>query len=212
MRRMLRDSAALSMQSNRPVPIESRALGTLSYIRASMDAASSLAVPGMAGIVMGCIGVAATVLASLPSLGRHWLALWLIAAFAAAILGGALMARQATQRGSTLLFGPFKKFLLCLGPPLLAGAVLTFVLWRAGEEHNIPGTWLLLYGCAVVSASTVTNARSMRLIAIMGAVFVVLGGLAFALPSGAHNLLLGAGFGAVHFVSGVLIGRANQSE
>jgi hypothetical protein len=212
MRRMLRDSAALSMQSHRPVPIESRALGTLSYIRASMDAASSLAVPGMAGIVMGCIGSAATVLASLPPLSRHWLALWLVAACAAAVLGGALMARQATQRGSTLRFGPFRKFLLCLGPSLLAGAVLTFVLWRAGEEHSIPGTWLLLYGCAVISASTVTNARSMRLIAMMGAMFMALGGLAFALPSGAHNLLLGAGFGAVHLVSGILIGRANQSE
>jgi hypothetical protein len=212
MRRMLRDSAAISMQSHRPVPIESRALGTLSYIRASIDAASSLAVPGMAGIVMGCIGIAATVLASLPTFSKHWLALWLVAAFAAAIPGAALMARQATQRGATLLFGPFRKFLLCLCPSLLAGAVLTFVLWRAGQEHNIPGTWLVLYGCAVISASTVTNARSMPLIATMGAIFIALGGLAFALPAGAHNFLLGAGFGAVHFVSGILIGRANKVE
>jgi hypothetical protein len=213
MRRMLRDSAALSMQSpHRPVPIESRALGTLSYIRASIDAASSLAVPGMAGIVMGCIGIAATVLASLPRFGSHWLALWLVAAFAAAVLGGALMARQAAQRGGTLLFGPFRKFLLCLCPSLLAGAVLTFVLWRSGLEHNIPGTWLLLYGCAVISASTVTNTKSMPLIAGMGGIFIALGGMAFALPAGTHNLLLGAGFGAAHFVSGILIGRANQSE
>jgi hypothetical protein len=57
---MLRESAALLMQTNRPVPIESRALGTLSYIRASIDAASSLAVPGLAGIVMGAIGAAAS--------------------------------------------------------------------------------------------------------------------------------------------------------
>jgi hypothetical protein len=212
MRRMLRDSAAISMQPHRPVPIESRALGTLSYIRASIDAASSLAVPGMAGIVMGCIGIAATVLASLPPLSTHWLALWLVAAVAAAVPGAALMARQATQRGSTLLFGPFKKFLMCLCPALLAGAVLTFVFWRAGQEQNIPGTWLLLYGCAVISASTVTSSKSMPLIATMGAVFIALGGLAFALPAGAHNLLLGAGFGVVHFVSGILIGRANQSE
>ena len=56
---MLSESAALFMQTNRPVPIESRALGTLSYIRASIDAASSLAVPGLAGIVMGAIGAAA---------------------------------------------------------------------------------------------------------------------------------------------------------
>ena len=49
---MLRESAVVAMPDNTPVPIESRALGTLSYIRASIDAASSLAVPGAAGIVM----------------------------------------------------------------------------------------------------------------------------------------------------------------
>jgi hypothetical protein len=209
---MLRGSAALSMQSQRPVPIESRALGTLSYIRSSIDAAGSLAVPGMAGIVMGAIGVAATVLASVPQLSRHWLLLWLVAACAAIVLGGALMARQAAQRGSTLLFGPFRKFLLCLCPSLLAGAVLTFVLWRANLEQSIPGTWLLLYGCAVIAASTVTSARNLPLIACMGAIFIVLGIAALALPAGAHNLVLGAGFGAAHLVFGVLIGRANHVE
>src|SRR4051812_47551681 len=157
---MLRESAALIMQTNRPVPIESRALGTLSYIRASIDAASSLAVPGLAGIVMGGIGAAAGVLTLLPPLSRYWLGVWLIAAFTAFVLGGALMARQGSQRGGTLLSGPFRKFLLCLCPSLLAGAALTFVLWQANLPRLIPGTWLLLYGCAVVSASTVTNSRS----------------------------------------------------
>lgn len=208
---MLRESAAFSMQSDRPVPIESRALGTLSYIRASIDAASSLAVPGLAGIVMGAIGVAATLLASLPQLASQWLVVWIVAALAAGILGGALMARQAAQNGG-LLFAPFRKFLLGLCPSLMAGAVMTFVLWQADLVRYIPGTWLLLYGCAVIAASTATVSRNLRLIASMGGIFFLLGCAAYVLPASVHNFMLGAGFGVLHLVFGVLIGRVNHGE
>src|SRR5689334_2208484 len=150
---MLRDCTVLTMPTNAPVPIESRALGTLSYIRASIDAAGSLAVPGASGIVMGMIGTTAAVLTSLPAFRNYWIEIWMIAAVTAFVLGGALMIRQATRRGTLLLSSPIRKFLLCLCPALLAGAVLTFTLWRVGMERLIPGMWLLLYGCAVISAS-----------------------------------------------------------
>ena len=38
------------------VALDSHALGTLQYIRASIDAAGLLAVPGSAGIAMGAVG------------------------------------------------------------------------------------------------------------------------------------------------------------
>lgn len=209
---MLRESAALLMQTNRPVPIESRALGTLTYIRASIDAASSLAVPGLAGIVMGAIGAAAAVLTYVPAIGNYWLTVWLVAACVAFVLGGALVARQVSQRGGSLISGPFRKFLMCLFPGLLAGAMLTLVLSLAQMQRLIPGTWLLLYGCAVIAASTATNSRSLPVVASMGALFVVLGGVAFALPASAHTLLLGAGFGGLHLISGIIIGRVNHGE
>jgi hypothetical protein len=196
----------------RPVPIESRALGTLSYIRASIDAASSLAVPGLAGIVMGAIGAAAALLTWVPAFGSHWLAVWLIAACIAFVLGGALVARQAAQRGGTPLSGPFRKFLTCLCPTLLGGAVLTLVLALADMHRLIPGTWLLLYGCAVVGASTATSSKGIPIVASMGALFIVLGGAAFVLPASTHALLLGAGFGGLHLISGILIGRMNHGE
>jgi hypothetical protein len=204
---MLREST-----SNRPVPIESRALGTLSYIRASIDAASSLAVPGLAGIVMGAIGAAAALLTYVPPIGTYWLTVWLIAACVAFVLGGALVARQVSQRGGSLISGPFRKFLMCLCPALLAGAVLTLVLSLADTQRLIPGTWLLLYGCAVIAASTATNSTSLPIVASMGALFVLLGGAAFALPPPAHTLLLGAGFGGLHLISGILIGRVNHGD
>jgi hypothetical protein len=194
------------------VPIESRALGTLSYIRASIDAASSLAVPGLAGIVMGAIGAVAALLTYVPPFGNYWLAVWLVAACAAFMLGGALVARQVSQRGGLLITGPSRRFLMCLCPGLLAGAVLTLVLSLADMQRLIPGTWLLLYGCSVIAASTATPPKSLPVIASMGLLFVILGGAAFVLPSSAHTLLLGAGFGGLHLISGIVIGRVNHGE
>jgi hypothetical protein len=209
---MLSDRPVLAMSTNGPVPIESRALGTLSYIRSSIDAAGSLAVPGAAGIVMGTLGMIASALASFPALRPLWLEIWMTGAVAAFLVGGALVVRQQSKRGRPLISGPIRKFMLCLCPALIAGAVLTLVLWGAGREHLIPGMWLLLYGCAVISASTVTNATNMRLIGSMGALFVALGLAAFALPPSMHTLLLACGFGVLHLIFGLLIGRMNHGE
>lgn len=195
-----------------PVSIESRALGTLAFIRTSIESSGSMAVPGRAGIIMGVIGIAATVVASFPRGAQHWLEVWLVAAVIALGLGGATMARQSARNGHARYLGPVRKFLLCLCPALLAGAAITFVLWLAGTTDLIPGVWLLLYGCAVLSASTVTLARIMRLISMMGVLFMLLGLLAFATPPSLHTLILGMGFGALHTLFGILIGRVSHGE
>jgi hypothetical protein len=204
---MQRPTAVFPIESEAPAAIESRALGTLAYIRASIESSSSMDVPGMAGIVMGVIGVLAALVVSLPRWAGHWLEIWLAAAVVALVLGGALVARQIAQRGHARYLGPVRKFLLCLCPALLAGAVLTLVLWTAGMTNIIPGMWLLLYGCAVLSASTVTIAGIARLICIMGGLFVVLGLMTFAMPAAAHTAMLGLGFGILHIIFGFLIGR-----
>jgi hypothetical protein len=207
---MQRPSAIFPTQSEAPAAIESRALGTLAYIRASIESSSSMHVPGMAGIVMGIIGVLAAIVVSMPPCAAHWLWIWLAAAAIALVLGGALVVRQIVQRGQARYLGPVRKFLLCLCPALLAGAVLTLVFETAGETHAIPGMWLLLYGCAVLSASTVTIAGIARLICIMGGLFVALGLMAFALPATAHTAMLGLGFGIMHIIFGFLIGRSTH--
>jgi uncharacterized BrkB/YihY/UPF0761 family membrane protein len=195
-----------------PISIESRALGTLAFIRTSIESSSSMAVPGMAGIVMGAIGIIATIIASVPRDAPYWLGIWLIAAAIAFASGGAMMARETAQTGHARYLGPVRKFLLCLCPALLTGCALTFVLWHAGVTNLIPGVWLLLYGCAVLSASTVTIARTMRLICIMGVLFMLLGLLAFAAPARTHTLILGMGFGALHTIFGMLIGQVSHDE
>ena len=195
------------MRSNTPVAIDSHALGTLNYIRASIDAAGAFAVPGTAGIAMGAVGLVAAGLASVPAFAPHWLLLWLLAGILAAGLGIALIARHRSGKGLPLYRGPARRFVLCLGPALLAGAVLTGVLERSGNPQLIPGTWLLLYGSAVLSATLLTAPTMMRLIGTMGALFVLLGTAAYLLPPAWHNLVLGSGFGVLHLGFGLLIRR-----
>src|SRR5258708_30716025 len=72
---------------NNTVAIDSHALGTLNYIRASIEAAGAFAVPGIAGIAMGVVGVVATIVASIPGLTAHWVETWLISAMAASAIG-----------------------------------------------------------------------------------------------------------------------------
>ncbi len=67
---------------------------------------------------------------------------------------------------------------MCLCPPLLVGAVLTWQLWLHAQTALIPGCWLLMYGCAVMAASTLTR----RALAVMGALLALLGIIALQVP------------------------------
>jgi hypothetical protein len=197
-----------TVQSANTVRIDSQAAATLRYIRASMEAASSIALPGSAGSAMCVVGLLAAVLSSTPGLREHWLGIWLLAAAVAASLGTALVARPSSLRGLTLSATPIRKLALCLIPSIFAGAVMTAVHWSSGNLHAIPGTWLLLYGCALIAASVPTT----RTIAVMGGSFAALGLLALLLPDGLQTLMLGVGFGGLHLLFGFLIGRAGDDR
>ena len=188
------------------VALDTHALGTLQYIRSSIDAAGLLAVPGSAGIAMGAVGVLAALLVSLKALTVYWLQVWLVAGLVAIAFGTALMVHQVMRRGTALYRGPLRKFLMCLCPPLLVGAVLTWQLWLRGDFALIPGIWLLMYGCAVMAASTLTR----RALAVMGALLALLGIIALEVPVNLQNAVLGLGFGGLHLLFGVLIGRGNR--
>ncbi len=177
-----------TVQSAQPVRIDTQVAATLRYIRGTMEAASSLAVPGSAGSAMGIVG--------------------LLAAAVAAGLGIALMARPSSLRGLTLSGTPLRKFALCLVPSMFAGLVMTAVHWSAGNLHAIPGTWLLLYGCALIAASVPTTGA----IAVMGGLFIALGLLALLLPDALQTLMLGSGFGGLHLLFGYLIGRSGHGR
>jgi hypothetical protein len=196
------------MHSANTVQLDSHAAATLRYIRSSMEAAASLAVPGSTGIASGIVGTLAAIVSSLPALRPHWLIIWLIAAVVAGCVGGALVIQPASLSSLTIGGAPIRRFAMALLPSLFAGAVLTAVHWSSGNLQAIPGTWLLLYGCGLIAGSAATS----RAIGILGGSFVAVGLLALLLPAHWHILMLGAGFGGLHLVFGYLTRRAGHGR
>jgi hypothetical protein len=196
------------MRQPAAVMLDAHAAATLRYIRASMEAAGTVTVSGLAGVTMGVVGLLAAAVASTTAMRPHWLIVWLIAAILASVAGGVLMARQASLQGFTLFGAPVRKFVLGLAPGLFAGAVMTFVQWRADDLHAIPGTWLLLYGCALIS----TSASTTKMLGLLGGLFALLGLIAFWLPESLQNITLGAGFGGLHLVFGIVIRHRSRAS
>jgi hypothetical protein len=188
--------------------LDSHAASTLRYIRSSMEGAVSLAVPGSAGLALGVLGLITAALSSAPGLHVHWLGIWLSASLIGAAVGGTLVVRESSLRSLRLIGTPLRKFVLCLTPSLFAAVIMTAVHWASGNLRAIPGTWLLLYGCALIAASAATT----RTIGILGGCFALLGGVALLLPEELQIPMLAAGFGGLHIVFGFLIGRANHAS
>lgn len=187
-----------------PSTLHSHAMDNLRFIRKTMESSSSFtAVPGLGGVLMGAVGLAAATVSVLPAFRAHWLLVWLVAASFALSIGSFALARKSAEAGVQVLRGAGRRFLFCLVPPLAAAAVLTAVLVRDGRLDTIPATWLLLYGVAVVTAGVV----SVPIVPVMGLCFMALGVVAFLVPFSWTPLLLGAGFGGLHVAFGVVIAR-----
>lgn len=195
------------MKTPSTVPMDSHAAATLRYIRASMDAAGSVAVPGSTAAVAGAFGLTAAGLSSMPHLRGAWLIVWIAAALVTATVGGMLLLRHSPGGTLTIAGSPLRKFVLCFAPPIVGGAVLTAVLWAHNYLALIPGTWLVLYGCAQICASVTARVQ----LAVTGTGFVLLGVVAFVAPAESHMILLALGFGALHLLLAYLIARAERA-
>jgi hypothetical protein len=64
-------------------------------------------------------------------------------------------------------------------------------------------TWMLLYGAAVVTG----GAFSVRVVPVMGWLFIAAGAVQFMLPASYGNILMGASFGVFHIVFGAIIAK-----
>lgn len=187
-----------------PHPIHDRALDNLRFIRSTMERAGSFtAVPGWGMVVVGLTAFAATWLAVRQARDADWLAVWLGEAVLGVIVGGAAMVQKARAASDPLLSGPGRRFGLSFLPPIIVGALLTIALHQAGLFPLMPGTWLLLYGTAVATA----GAFSVRIVPIMGACFMVLGGAALFAPTRFWPWFMAAGFGGLNIVFGLIIAR-----
>lgn len=193
-----------------PAPARARAdlapdpAADLRFIRDTMErSASFTAIPGWGQVVLGATAVAAAGLAVRQSNSAAWLKVWLGEAFLAFLIAFLSMRWKANRRGLPLFTGPGRKVALGLFPPLIAGALLTFSLQRAGLESALAPTWLLLYGAGIITG----GAYSVSIVPVMGLCFMATGALALAAPGAWANYLLAAGFGGLHIFFGFLIAR-----
>jgi hypothetical protein len=186
-----------------PVPIDSRAADNLRFIRDTMErAASFTAVPGWGGVVIGvtALGAGAVAIGRPP---REQFFLWLSEALLALAIAGLALRMKSKRLALSLQSRPARRALLSFVPPLLAGAILTAVLYHLRIFGVTPGLWLLLYGAAVVTG----GAFSVRIVPVMGLCFMFVGALSLLAPAEWGNIFLTLGFGGLHIAFGIVIAR-----
>jgi hypothetical protein len=152
---------------------------------------------------VGVSALAAAAIASRQPAIERWLVTWLLEAACALALAVLAIKRKANAAKGPLFSAPARRFVLSFAPPLLAGMLLTAVLYRAGLPAAIPGAWLLLYGTGVVTG----GAFSVRVVPVMGLCFMSLGAVALFCPLSWGNAFLAAGFGGLHVLFGIVIAR-----
>ncbi len=185
-------------------PTHARALEDLRFIRETMErSASFTAVSGWGQVVIGITVFPAAWIASRQASAAAWIYVWLAEAVLAVAIAVATMQVKARHAGLPLTSGPGRKFAFSFLPPLVAGAVLTPLLYWAGLASALPGTWLLLYGTGIVTG----GAFSVSLVPLMGLCFMAAGIGALFSPAAWVNAWLVTGFGGLHILFGVLIAR-----
>jgi hypothetical protein len=187
-----------------PPALHARAMDNLAFIRSTMENAGAFtAVSGWGMVMVGFMAIAASFIAAAQPSTARWLDVWLALAAAGIVIQLWAMLAKARASGIPLLSGPGRKFVLAVSPPLLAGAVLTVVLHRAGMTAVLPGLWLLLYGAAVAAG----GAFSVEIVPVMGLCFLAAGALALFTPLAWSDWILAIAFGGFHIAFGIPIAR-----
>jgi hypothetical protein len=175
-------------------------MDNLAFIRDTMEAAGAFtAVSGWGMVAVGIIATIAAVIASAQQSQLQSIYVWLAAAVLAPVVMLWAIVRKARRAHVPLLSGPGRKFVLSFSPPMLVGALLTIVLFRAGLVATIPGMWLLLYGTAVVAG----GAFSVKLVPLMGFCFMLAGTLALFTPQSWNDWIMAGAFGGLHIGFGI---------
>lgn len=192
------------VSSTEPPALSDRAMDNLRYIRETMERALPFTgISGWGEIAIGGTAFIATAIAAQQATFKGWFAVWFAEGLISLLIAGWSMDRKARAVHMPLVSGPGRKVVFSLAPPLIAGALLTLVLKRAGVESAIPGTWLVLYGTGVITGGMF----SVRAVPAMGVCFMLLGAVALFSPTAYANWFMAAGFGGLHVLFGAIIVR-----
>jgi len=188
----------------KPPTLQAHAIDNLQFIRDTMSRASRFtAIPGWGGVVMGASALVTTAVAARRSGTMEWTLWWIGDAVVAVAIALVAMSRKAQRLQISLFDAPAKRFALAYIPALAAGAVLTAVFIESGLIARLPGCWLLLYGVAITGGGTL----SVRVVPLLGVLFIALGVAAFAAPAAYGDAFMAVGFGGLHIVFGFIIAR-----
>ena len=191
----------------RPQAIHEHALDNLRYIRETMERAGSFTtIPGWGGVAIGATAlVACTVAQRFTAAGAAvWTRIWLGEAVLAGAIALLTMWRKGRKASIDFASAPARRFFVSYFAPIVSAALLTVLLIRANLVVALPALWLLMYGASFVSS----GAFSIRVIPVMGVCFMILGVAAAFVPLAIGNVLMGAGFGALHLIFGFIIARS----
>ena len=201
---MFQDRPPVRTREEAPTSLQEGAIRDLSFIRDTMErSASFTAVSGWGGVVVGFLAVAAAFVASIQPTDFQWLAVWMVTSGLGLLITIAATAKKAGRLGIPLLSGAGRKFTIGMAPSLIAGTILTFVLFYNGLTGILPGVWLLLYGAGVVTAG-ITSITAIRL---LGVCFMVVGTAALLVPAEWGDAMMAVGFGGLNLLFGLLIVR-----
>jgi hypothetical protein len=191
-------------RANEPVNIGERAFANLQFIRETMErSAVFTSVPGYGGALMGATAIGAAFIAYNQTTIQGWLIVWLTEAILAVSIGLFALWQKSKTSGESLTSVPAKKFAFAFAPPIVAGIILTTLFYYRGFYEFLPCVWLTLYGTAVVTG----GAYSVKIVPIVGWVFIALGAVAAFTPASAGNFLMALGFGVLHIVFGFIVAR-----
>jgi len=179
-------------------------MDNLEFIRDTMERAGAFtAVSGWGMVAVGASAIGAAAFAASRASLTEWLAIWLGEALLSVVISGWAIGRKARAARMPLLSGPGRKFATSFVPPIVVGAVLTAAMYQANLITVLPGMWLMLYGTGVITG----GAFSVRIVPVMGAAFILVGGIALFAPQTWSTWLMIAGFGLLHVVFGIVIAR-----
>jgi hypothetical protein len=186
----------------------------IAEIRSMMERSSKfLSLSGWAGILVGIYALLGSYIARYifsfnpdeivysTSPGFWKVAFVAIAVFVVALVTAvALSYGNATKRGEKLWTATSRQLAISMAVPLIAGALLSFVLISKDMIGLIAPITLLFYGLALFDASKFTY----TVVKVLGLVEIVLGLLAACFIE--HALLLWAlGFGVAHIIYGIYV-------
>jgi hypothetical protein len=187
-----------------PESVGSHAAENLRFIRHAMERSSTFtAIPGIGGVVMGVIALAAAAMAARQPTGDRWLLTWLCAAALAAVVGLIMMARKARVARVPLTGSNARRFGLGMAAPFVAGAAITYELWAVRNFTVMAPAWLLLYGAGLLTGGQF----SVPVVRLIGVCFMVVGLAAILTPHEWRNAWLAIGFGGLQIGFGTYIAR-----